>query len=102
MDKSDMRFLFNWSFTLVVACVCWVIIAEHQSEAYWKANIETFKMYHNIRFDNEAFGLNGIYYSGEYYCVWVEDRLPPAIDTTETHEACHHLVYTETEHFCGE
>jgi hypothetical protein len=44
--------------------------------------------------------LNGVYKSGQYYCVWTGNRTTNEINETQYHEACHHLVYLNKKHFC--
>jgi hypothetical protein len=59
-------------------------------------------------------GRTGVYYANEYYCVYVKDRPLDAlikadpnlyrineISSTAIHEALHHMVYMDREHFCG-
>jgi len=57
-----------------------------------------FKYFNETRED----GLAGIYYQDMYYCVWVKDRTEYQIAKTEAHELCHHFVYEDYEHFCGD
>jgi len=45
--------------------------------------------------------LQGVYYHNKFYCVWVENRSNEAINRTECHELCHHFVYNDKKHFCG-
>ncbi len=47
-------------------------------------------------------GINGIYYSNQFYCVWLEGRTMEEVNKTECHEMCHHFVYNDYEHFCGD
>ena len=49
---------------------------------------------------NVTRGVNGVYYSDNYYCVWTNSRTYEEIVTTENHEICHHLVYENYDHFC--
>ena len=49
----------------------------------------------------DSFGLNGIYYTNKYYCVWVQGMSESEIKNTQCHELCHHFVYMDYEHFCG-
>lgn len=44
--------------------------------------------------------VNGIYAQNNYYCVWVKDKTIKEINRTETHEQCHHYVFTKFNHFC--
>lgn len=52
----------------------------------------------NIQYQN---GVNGLYNTNEYYCVWVKDRSPESIFDTASHEQCHHWVFEEYDHFCN-
>jgi len=45
-------------------------------------------------------GVNGIYFTDKYFCVWLEGRNKVDINKTIYHEACHHLVYKDYDHFC--
>lgn len=55
-------------------------------------------------------GLNGIAVqvgdgynvTGEYYCVWTQERTYQEINDTEVHEKCHILIWRDYEHFCGD
>ena len=46
-------------------------------------------------------GVNGIYHSPDYYCVWTKNRGACEIADTETHEKCHALIDKRCTHFCG-
>ena len=58
----------------------------------------TCNMYKQI--NETQFGLNGIYFHNQYYCVWVGDKTRETINDTIIHEECHHLVSLANDHFC--
>lgn len=62
---------------------------------------KAIRMYSYDNMEKNQFGLHGIYFTPEYYCVWTEGRSPSDIYATDVHEACHDLVHDDTEHFCG-
>ena len=61
-------------------------------------SVNSYQLYNKL--DNESFGINGIYFQDSYYCVWLRGRNVTQVQSTETHEACHHLVYQSYDHFC--
>jgi len=69
-------------------CVCPECPEYERLQLYDKENLP------NLR-------VNGLYFpSDEYYCVWAKNRTPINVAITEAHEYCHHLTYTDWEHFC--
>lgn len=53
--------------------------------------------------NNADMFVNGVYFKGdEYYCVYVGDRKPNEVKETDYHEMCHHFIYEDYEHFCGD
>ena len=48
------------------------------------------------------FGINGVYNTDGYYCIWTKDRTEEEIQITELHENCHDLVHKNDDHFCYE
>jgi hypothetical protein len=45
-------------------------------------------------------GTNGVYNWDSHYCVWTKGRSDRDINSTETHEQCHNLVYQDPIHYC--
>ena len=45
-------------------------------------------------------GINGLYVTDEYFCVWTKDRSKEIIENTTIHEECHALVWDNYDHFC--
>ena len=84
--------LFDYILAGLIAglVICLATTAQNQCESC--------KMYN----PDAQFGLNGIYHTPAYYCVWTKGRSPEEINNTECHELCHHFVYEDYEHFCIE
>ncbi len=52
-------------------------------------------------FNEEAkMGALGIYFQPDYICIWTENRTAEAIQGTLDHEATHHLIYLNYNHYC--
>jgi len=46
-------------------------------------------------------GIEGVWFSNGYYCVWAAGRNIKDINATDAHEACHALAHDDPKHFCG-
>lgn len=54
-------------------------------------------------YKNETkFGIDGIYFDKQYYCVWTGHSNYRSRDDSIIHELCHHSISLEKEHFCSE
>jgi len=51
---------------------------------------------------NNTFGVTGLNFPNEYYCVWTKGRTVNQIASTEEHEICHALTDKDYYHFCEE
>lgn len=69
-------------------------------EKDYKERFDTYSMC-NLTLSEDNFGINGIYFSDRYYCIWTKGRSEVEMRETEVHEQCHDYVYDEYEHFCG-
>jgi hypothetical protein len=55
----------------------------------------------NLTNATEVTGVNGVWFSPGYYCVWAADRSFQDINDTATHEKCHGLIQEDPFHFCS-
>jgi hypothetical protein len=46
-------------------------------------------------------GIDGLWFSTGYYCVWAAGHNIDEINNTDAHERCHVLVEAMPEHFCN-
>ena len=71
-----------------------VVVSERCASCDMRFNNTKYK-------EDTKYGINGVFSSEGYYCVWVKDRSPSEIASTEVHEQCHALINKDRGHFCG-
>lgn len=96
---------FTAVLMLIIVFFLGLLIYSGMKYAEVKANYEffkkwlpTYKMYEHIK--HGTFGITGVYFNKEYYCIWVGNRTEKEINRTEAHELCHHYVTMDYGHFC--
>ena len=112
MKKTDKKIKLLdkqwWTmyFVLLVVLLCYAVTLSRFDEINNENKIfsnyplhETFDMCSTKTLD--YFGLAGIYFSDNYYCVWTKDEIPSSIQSTEYHEACHYFKDLDRGHFCN-
>lgn len=75
-------------------------IAEYnKSIALYESGCESYTMY-NLNLTEKDFGIRGIYYKPDFYCVYTKNWNVSDIVYAQNHEIAHVLVSQDYEHFC--
>ena len=92
-DKKEITFV-DW--IVCVDVVMLIVFGAFIVDLYGDGGCASCMLYN----PDVKWGLQGIYHTPEYYCVWIKDRSLEEINKTECHEVAHHLAYTQYGHFC--
>ena len=68
-------------------------------DKYYESGCEAYRMY-NLNISEDAFGIRGVYYDPNFYCVWTKNQNLNDTIYTQQHETCHAMVSQDYEHFC--
>ena len=97
-----MKDIYKFLITSFIICVMFTINTTGTIYYYKNYVIEFKETCNSCQLYNPEvkYGLGGVYHHDKYYCVWTEGREIKEIINSEKHEVCHHLVKTDSQHFC--